>query len=481
MYMESTRARLIYDPHLGNTISLIAEDISESHRLAEQLHYQAIHDDLTGLFSRREFERRLESLLEWAGEGNNHAVCYLDLDQFKVVNDTCGHVAGDELLRQLGGLLQQQLQSNHVLLARLGGDEFGVLVLRCNAEQARSVAESMREAIAGFRFAWQGHVFRVGVSIGVVPLDGQLRSLSEVLSLADAACYAAKDKGRNRIHLYHADDRELARRQGEMQWVSRVVQALEQNKLELSLQPIVPVCQTQSACGHFEVLLRMRDAQGEIILPGAFMPAAERYNLAQRVDRWVVAKLLHWLEHEPQAAAIKVCAINLSGHSLTDESFLDYVLTLLQHSTVDAQCLCFEITETAAIANLNAARRFIKTLRMQGCRFALDDFGSGLSSFAYLRNLPVDYVKIDGQFIRDIDQDPVHFAMVRSINEIAHIMGKHTVAEFVENPRILDKLREIGVDFAQGSAISEPCLLRDVQQWPLSAYLERRQPWHLPL
>lgn len=436
------------------------EDITEARALSQQLRFQAAHDALTGLVNRREFENRLERALKSAEGGQSeHAVCYLDLDQFKIINDTCGHVAGDELLRRLGRVLGQQVRRQDTL-ARLGGDEFGVLLEHCSMHVAERVANALRRTIEDFRFAWEKQIFGIGVSIGVVPIRGQGQTVSSILSAADAACYAAKDRGRNRIHIYHEGDVELARRHGEMRWVTRIQTALEENRFELARQPIVSLSGDDGADRHYELLLRMRDEDGNVVPPEAFLPAAERYNLSVKLDRWVVKEAFRLLTRNPDHLEnLFLCSINLSGVSLADEDFLIFVTTELASTGLPPRKVCFEITETAAIANLPGAMRFIEVLRRLGCRFALDDFGSGLSSFAYLKSLPVDFLKIDGVFVKDIVEDPIDRELVRSINQIGHVMGKRTIAEFVESPEILSALGEIGVDYAQGFELGKPKLL----------------------
>ncbi len=453
-------ARAQIHPRGSATVLMVCEDITEAHRLARQLSYQATHDALTGLVNRQAFTQRLERVLEQArGNKARHALLYLDLDQFKVINDTCGHIAGDELLRQLSNILKLGVRKRDTL-ARLGGDEFGVLMEHCTLKQARRVANSLRRTVDEFRFLWDEKSFSLGVSIGLVPIDANSRDITSLLSAADTACYAAKDAGRNRIHVYHEEDAELARRHGEMQWVSRIHEALEENRLQLWMQTIMPISDSSDEGLHYELLLRMIDKEGKLVPPGAFLPAAERYNLSTRIDRWVVSTVLDWLARHPaHVDSLHLCAINLSGHSLSEKDFLTFITGLLDNTHIPPEKLCFEITETAAIANLAAATRFIRVLKEWGCHFALDDFGSGLSSFAYLKNLSVDYLKIDGIFVRDIVEDPIDCAMVKSINEIGQVMGKKTIAEFVENPAILKKLKKIGVDFAQGYTIAKPVLL----------------------
>jgi diguanylate cyclase (GGDEF)-like protein len=434
----------------------------------ERLSYQASHDALTGLVNRREFERRLErALLSAREEGRVHALCYLDLDQFKIVNDTCGHVAGDELLRQLTVLLQSKVRDADTL-ARLGGDEFGVLLDNCPLEQAEIVADLLRQTVRDFHFAWQEKPFVIGVSIGLVPINQDAGSLDAVLSCADAACYAAKDLGRNRVHLYRAEDGDLVQRQGEMHWVARITRAIEENRFRLYYQTIMPIQEQSHEGGHFEILLRMIDDNGQLVPPMAFIPAAERYNLMPSIDRWVVSTAfgLYWKIfpecREIQEGQCHTCTVNLSGPSLCDEHFLEFIKRQFALYKVPYKHLCFEITETAAITNLAKAMDFISELRSLGCRFSLDDFGSGLSSFTYLKNMQVDYLKIDGSFVRDMVDDPMDAAMVSSINQIGHVMGLKTIAEFVENEAVLVKLREMGVDFVQGYGVEYPKPLEDL-------------------
>ncbi len=445
---------------------LVFRDVTQARHLEHQLSWQASHDDLTGLVNRHEFENRLEQTVIVARSlSQQHALCYLDLDQFKVVNDTCGHIAGDELLCQVTNLFQSQVRASDTL-ARLGGDEFGLLLNHCPLESAVQVANKLREQLQQFRYLWHDKTFSVGVSIGVVAIDANTESVTSVLSAADAACYAAKNKGRNRVHVYQADDQELAIQQGQMQWIARLTQALEENRFRLYSQPIVPIPQNSSEEEHYEILLRLVDETGNLVMPGAFIPAAERYNLMPTIDRWVIRTLFASLGEyfqentHPSQSAQKVgnCfyAINLSGASINDEQFIDFVRSQLALHQLPPQVICFEINETVAIANLAQSAQFMRSLKPSGCRFALDDFGSGMSSFAYLKNLPVDYLKIDGRFVQQIVDEPVDLAMVEAINHIAHVMGIRTIAEFVENETILEKVTAIGVDYVQGYTIAKP-------------------------
>jgi len=438
-------------------VVLVFHDVAQARKLARQLSFQASHDPLTGLFNRREFEARLRQLLESAqSRRQQHAVCYIDLDQFKVVNDVCGHVAGDELLRQLAALLQSLVREADIL-ARLGGDEFGVLLTHCNIRQAVRVAENIRSAVRDFRFLHQDRSFEIGASIGVVAITSESRSTAELLSAADIACYAAKDGGRNRVHLYEPSDAEVAERRGEMNWVSVIRDTLDQGRLYLLYQPVVPLCRGRTGePSHYELLLRMRDPMGHEVLPMAFLPAAERYNLIADIDAWVVDTVMRLLDDTVRVPEAGVFVINLSARSLCIPEFVDYLAGRLESSSLSPQRICFEVSETSAISNLRPLAGVVKRLRALGCRFALDDFGSGLSAFGYLRNLEIDYIKIDGGVVRNMMGDDMNAAMVRAINEIAHVIGVQTIAEFVETPQIFDRLHAMGVDFAQGHSIAVP-------------------------
>ncbi|SFA71184.1 PAS domain S-box-containing protein/diguanylate cyclase (GGDEF) domain-containing protein [Collimonas sp. OK607] len=446
----------------GETIGtvLVLHDVSKEREYAAQLSYQASHDELTGLINRREFERRLTvAMITSRDQQRQHAVLYLDLDQFKVVNDTCGHAAGDELIRQISVLLKQHLRDADTI-ARLGGDEFGVLLENCPVEYSQRVAEGLRQTVADFQFLWANKPFTIGVSIGLINLAGEMHTLGQIMSAVDAACYLAKEKGRNRVHEYRLDDSELSTRHGEMEWITRINEALVKDRFCLFSQDIVALGTPSSAHGvHFEILLRMLDKDNNLVLPMAFIPAAERYNLMPAIDRWVVSTVFATLAKMHQQGGgqdIESCAINLSGASVGDNDFLNFVREQHVKYNIAPQSICFEITETSAIANFAKAAHFIQELRSIGYRFALDDFGAGMSSFAYLKNLPVDFIKIDGCFVKDMLNSPTDYAMVEAINKIGHLMGKQTIAEFAVNERIIGTLTEIGVDFAQGYGIGRP-------------------------
>ena len=438
-----------------------AARLKEAARSEARFRHQSSHDALTGLFNRHEFERRIKRLISTTQSSKGeHALCFMDLDQFRVVNDTCGHIAGDELLRQLGHVLQDAMRSSDIL-ARLGGDEFGILMENCTEIQARRVVTELQNAIQDFRFFWHRNSFSIGASIGLVAISETTSSLTELLKQADAACYMAKDLGRNRVHVYQPEDTQIAQRHGEMQWVTRINHALEENRFTLYAQNIVPL--NKSTDKKYELLLRMVDENGIIISPGAFIRAAEQYDLMHKLDTWVVENALAKMAAHPAFVdQIQFISINLSGQSITSDNFLSSVITQIKELGIDANKICFEVTETAAISNLRAASNFIASLRELGCHFALDDFGSGLSSFGYLKNLPVDYLKIDGMFVKDIVEDPIDYAMVRSINNIGHVMGMKTIAEFVESHEIKGRLEKIGVDYAQGYALGRPQAFDDI-------------------
>lgn len=435
----------------------VFRDVTDSYALEKRLSFLATHDPLTRLLNRYAFEQHLKKTLEDVrAHGTHHVLCYMDLDQFKIVNDTCGHVAGDAMLQMISKLLQKNLRKSDTL-ARLGGDEFGLLLESCTLKRAEILTVKVCGAIKEFRFSWDDKTFSTGVSVGIVAITGETSSIDMALSAADAACYVAKDMGRNRVHIHMVDDAEIAKRQGEMQWVSEIESAIEQGRLYLHRQSILPLAEQDHEMDHFEILLRMRDKQGRDIPPGAFIPAAERFAMMPMLDRWVIRNTMTWLEGaQARGKLLGLCAINLSGHSLGDDGLKDFIIEQLECHDIPADKVCFEITETAAVSRLDQAIRFIGEMRELGCKFALDDFGTGMSSFAYLKNLPVDFLKIDGSFVRDILEDPVDCGMAESINQIGHLMGLKTIAEYVDNDRIRERLVEIGVDYAQGYGVARP-------------------------
>src|SRR3989344_3310062 len=459
---ELENVRLALNDYKNRLLSTAAS-LEEKNKELLHLTY---HDPLTGRYNRRAFEARLQRAIETAVvENKQHALCYIDLDQFKVVNDTCGHIAGDELLKQVATLLEREIRDSD-MLARLGGDEFGVLLEGCDLGKAAEHAETMRLKIRKHRFVWQDKPFDVSISIGLAPITPESVSLEEVLKNADAACYVAKDSGRNRLQVYQPHDKELAQRYGEMQWVSRIQQALAEDRFELHGQFIRPAARKARAL-HSEVLVRLRDPDGQLVLPMAFIPAAERYSLIQSIDQWVVRHAIELLATQKTGTEASL-AINLSGQSLGSNEVLTAIQRAIAEAGVAPASLCFEITETAAITNLAAATRFIRSLRELGCRFSLDDFGSGLSSFGYLSNLEVDYIKIDGHFVKNILSDPLSRSVVDSINRIGHVLGISTIAEFVESKEIAAVLEKLGVDYVQGFGIHRP--------EPLAALLAVRRP-----
>jgi two-component system CheB/CheR fusion protein len=448
----------------GHGAVLVFRDISEKRSLAQQLQHQAMHDPLTGLMNRRGFENKLTQLLANArAQGRVHALCYVDLDHFKLVNDTCGHAAGDELLRQLPQVLQPLVRKSDTI-ARLGGDEFAILLEDCALEQAARIADAVRDAVRDFRFVWQYRTFSIGASIGVVGVTAESHGLVSVLGAADTACYVAKDQGPNHVHVSYPHDLAIIRRRGEMRWVARIKTALEENQFRLHFQSMLALDKTNAVPMSHELLIRLVDGKGDLILPGAFLQAAERYQLMPLIDEWVVDHALKFLGQTivPDARfAGHKFGINLSAESMRDSRLLEQVQQALQRYQVPATMLYFEVTETAAISNLGSAVEFMRGLKDLGCTLALDDFGSGMSSFSYLKHLPVDYLKIDGSFIKDIVNNPVDQAIVRAVQAIGQQMGLATIAEYVENKAILECLRSMGVNFAQGHAIARPMPLED--------------------
>ncbi len=430
---------------------------SEIKERTKELQHLAVHDTITGLYNRYEFEKRLSFALKYSSKAAGQSImCYVDLDQFKIVNDTCGHSVGDELLKHISLILQKGVGEKDIV-ARLGGDEFGILFLGKSQEEVVKMANKILRSIKEYRFSHDGKVFVVGASMGMVPIERECCSLVDIISAADAACYEAKEKGRNCIHIATRDNQKMQERRGEMQWLAKLTEALEKERFQLYVQPIRSLLNTANSIAHYEVLIRLEDEDGKIISPMAFIPPAERYGVMNRIDRWVIESVFKaYVELQKNSATLFRFSINLSGTSLNDESLGFYIEKLFKTYHVPYQAICFEVTETAAVSHLNVALKFIKRMRSLGCKFSLDDFGSGLSSFSYLQNFPVDYLKVDGAFVSDIDVNPVNRAMVNSINEISHVMGMKTICEYVESESIEKVLKEMDVDYAQGYYYAKP-------------------------
>jgi len=422
-----------------------------------QLAYHTSHDSLTGLINRREFEIRVDRSIEHAkSQAACHALLYLDLDQFKVINDTCGHAAGDELLQQLAQLLHGSVRLRDTL-GRLGGDEFGMLLENCPLDKAVAIANGLLKSIDTFQFSWSEHTFTPRTSIGVVPIDRNSTDIASVMSAADSACYIAKESGRNQVQIAQLGDRRLEQRRGEMQWVSRLTRTLEENRFALYFQPVMPCASKVNPGKHVEILLRLIADDGTIIRPGAFLPAAEKYNLAAGIDRWVITNTMQWLATNTSEECWPVTvSINLSRQTLASPDMLKFVIDTMDTTGISPGQVIFEVAETAVTSNITQATSFMLTLRGCGFRFTLDDFGSGLSSFTYLKKLPVDFLKIDGTLIRDMLADPVDYAMVKSINELGQLLGKDTVAKHVETMETAEVLRRLGVNHAQGNVYARP-------------------------
>jgi diguanylate cyclase (GGDEF)-like protein/PAS domain S-box-containing protein len=435
----------------------VFRDVTSTRSMMREMRFLATHDSLTHLLNRHAFDQHLrQAFANSKAHGDEHVLLYMDLDQFKLVNDTCGHVAGDMMLRQLAHQLQLTIGDNDIL-ARLGGDEFGLLMENRNLSQANRLANQIGSVVKRFRFAWKGRNFTTGVSIGIVAIGPNTESPHSALSAADAACYVAKDMGRNRVHVYQPYDEEINRQQGEMRLVTKIESAIDHERFSLLQQPIMSLRSNAIGDEHIELLLRMQDEVGNQIMPSAFIPAAERYNIMGNLDRWVIGEAFKWLSENPsRLEELGLCAINLSGQSLGDAGLHEFILEKLRYYDLPVEKISFEITETAVVSRLDQAIRFISLLKRRGFRFALDDFGSGMSSFAYLKRLPVDYLKIDGSFVRNILSDPVDRAMVESINHIGHLMGLQTIAEYVESDLILEQLIDVGVDYVQGFGVMPP-------------------------
>ena len=478
--MKAGAQDYIMKDNMARLIPAIERELNEARSRAARaeaetaLNYITNYDPLTNLVNRAELERRLERGLMLSQERNQaHVFLYIDIDQFKIINDTAGHVAGDELIRQLAGKLKKHIRESDTL-ARLGGDEFGVLLENCAVNHAKEIAKKILEMISEFRFYWEGRNYLVGVSIGFVEINQQnVNSVGEILSAADIACYTAKDQGGNRIKVYRKYDYEMTKRYGDMQWVSIINEAIEKDWFRLYRQSIFPAKKSKNVSERCEFLIRMLDKDGSIKNPDAFIPAAERYKLMPKIDRWVIENVFIYLSKKygastPKKSDIAKYFINISGMSLSDSSFYEFIREKIAQYNIPSSTICFEVTETAAIEHLSNAVEFINKIRSDGCYFALDDFGSGVSSFAYLRTIPVDFIKIDGTFITHMEEQPMDRAIVESINHIGHIAGKQTIAEFVENGRTLDQLRDIGVDFVQGFGLERPVPLYTEEEEAIS-------------
>jgi len=441
---------------------LVFQDVTKARELSQQIHYQASHDALTGLLNRTEFEQRLNLSLQSARlDSQQHVLCFLDLDNFKIVNDTAGHIAGDALLKQIAHIINKKLGSFESL-ARLGGDEFGILLESCSINKAKSTSEKLISSIRSLRFTWEGHVYEVGMSIGLVLINSDTESTTELLAQADVACYAAKDQGRNQVVVYHTEKGASAHRHKELTHAASMRNALEKDRLSLFAQPIKPLVDGIADNGYYEILLRLKGKNDELILPGAFIPAAERYHLMPEIDRWVIETTLKQYEEVFGKNSGVNIAINLSGNSLAeDKGLLKFIVKHMTINEISAKCICFEITETAAISNMAYASEFVNSLKKHGCSVALDDFGSGLSSFNYLKQFNFDYLKIDGTFVRNLIENKTNRAIVESINHIGHVMGIKTIAEWVHNNETLELLDSMGVDFAQGNVIEKPRPLKE--------------------
>ncbi|MFK7794890.1 MAG: EAL domain-containing protein [Gammaproteobacteria bacterium] len=435
---------------------IIIKDLSETKRLTSEIQHRASHDSLTGLLNRQEFEYQLEkSIASAAMHDVQHVLCYIDVNQFKIINAQAGHTAGDYILKEVAHFLRSKIRSIDYI-GRLGGDEFSVLLVNYSIDNAKRTAQALIDEFQHHRFTWEGQTFELGLSFGIVPVTKESPEPAQMLTRAELTCYSAKERGRNQLHVYQVDDDELTRKHAEILRAAGITGALKEDRFMLYCQPIVSLSLGNRSIQHYELLLRLNDANGNIIMPGSFIPAAERYGLMPNVDRWVIHTALHsYHETFGEKSGVHI-AINLSGNSLNDDKLLPFIKDELASSEVDPQHVCFEITETAAINNLTQASHLIKELKSIGCCFALDDFGSGLSSFTYLKNLPVDYLKIDGSFVTDMSNDTIDYAMVEAINQMGHVMGIGTIAECAESEEVVEQLRKLGVDFAQGYAMGSP-------------------------
>ena len=440
---------------------IVIRDVTENLNLTKRLSYEATHDSLTGLVNRSAFENRVSLAIQQSKQEHcSHCLCYLDLDQFKVVNDTCGHGAGDEMLRTVSNVIRQSMRSEDVL-ARLGGDEFGILLTQSSMTSALTIAEAIRQKLQDSRFTVDNQSFPISASIGVVEITDRFNDLGDIFKAADSACYIAKERGRNLVHAYRPTDEYVAERANEVRWVSRLHTALEDDLFTLHFQPITPLNIDNNCAAHYELLLRLKADDQSLIYPDTFLPAAAHYNLLPAIDRWVFAKAICWLSKNKELLEGGRISINLTGPTICEDSFLAFTQELFSINGICADAMIIEITESSALNNLPCAQKFMTSLQKMGCKFALDDFGKGFSSLSGLKNLAVDYIKIDGGFVKDMLNNPVDEAMVKTINDIGHSMGKIVVAEFVENQAIQVRLTELGIDFGQGFGIARPSPLDD--------------------
>jgi len=465
-YHETTRSIIILLAAasflFGILISIIV--IRQTSRKNYEIQYQAAHDSLTQLINRKEFERRLNYAIEKAAKDNSeHCMCFMDLDQFKIINDTCGHKAGDQLLIEITQLLTKNIRENDTL-GRLGGDEFGLLMENCALDKAVEIAEGMIRLVRNYDFVWNNRIFHIGVSIGLVDITSKSEDVTSTMSEADVACYIAKDMGKNRLYIHELDDEHIKKVHKELSWVSNIEESLKNNRFVLYTQPIVAIDNKVGSRELYEVLLRLKDDDGQVLSPGEYIPAAERFGMMRAVDIWVITESIKAIEtmNNSGLTEIPLMFVNLSANSITDKTFCNEVLQLLKDHKIPDESICFEITETAAIKNIHQAIDFMEQLKKAHCMFALDDFGTGMSSFTYLKNMPVDYLKIDGSFVNKMDVNTIDQAMVASINQIGQVMGMHTIAEHVENEAIMESLKEIGVTYGQGYHIREPFPLDEI-------------------
>ncbi len=434
-------------------------------KLTQSLSYQAQHDSLTQVYNRREFERRLNNLISKIKNGDSKkgsVLCYIDLDQFKIINDSCGHIAGDNVLIQTSKIIQNKVRSDDIL-GRLGGDEFALLLKECSFESATCICQDILYEINSRPYEWFGQLFKLSASIGITYLSGPNLKMNEALNAADTACMVAKQAGRNKIHIFGLNDIQLANKRNEMLRLNELKLALAENRFKLYKQDIVPFVLTKNQKIHFEVLIRMISPTGNILTPNFFLPLAEQYQMGTDIDEWVINNIIDWFEQNSDYIEfIGICSVNLSGQSLNRVDFKDFLIQKLKKCQLPCEKICFEITETAAIQDVKIAQNFIEELNQIGCKFALDDFGCGASSFSYLKNLPVDYIKIDGSFVKNILSNQVDLATVKSIVEVAKTIGKKTIAEYVENEAIANNIKSIGVDYAQGWCYSKPVPIDDL-------------------